>query len=75
MAAYGDQCAPANPRMPMLADMRTLMEAAYYGTSFDEVRAHRAVTATSGDTTGTIAVVQAAKPAKKVGRARVQQNV
>jgi acetaldehyde dehydrogenase/alcohol dehydrogenase len=38
MAAYGDQCAPANPRMPMIADMETLMEAAYYGTSFDEVR-------------------------------------
>lgn len=42
MAAYGDQCAPANPRLPLLADMRTLMEAAYYGTSFDEVRAARA---------------------------------
>ncbi|MBO1030068.1 bifunctional acetaldehyde-CoA/alcohol dehydrogenase [Tessaracoccus sp. SD287] len=38
MAAYEDQCAPANPRMPMLADMRTLMEAAYYGSSFDQVR-------------------------------------
>jgi acetaldehyde dehydrogenase/alcohol dehydrogenase len=42
MAAYGDQCAPANPRLPLLADMRTLMEAAYYGTSFDDVRAARA---------------------------------
>ncbi|NAS25993.1 bifunctional acetaldehyde-CoA/alcohol dehydrogenase [Herbidospora sp. NEAU-GS84] len=29
--AYEDQCAPANPRMPMLADMRALMRAAYYG--------------------------------------------
>ena len=37
MNAYEDQCAPANPRMPMLADMKVLMEAAYYGTSFDEV--------------------------------------
>ncbi|MCR2826657.1 bifunctional acetaldehyde-CoA/alcohol dehydrogenase [Microbacterium sp. zg.Y909] len=45
MAAYGDQCAPANPRMPLLADMRTLMEAAYYGTSYAEVRAQRAQTA------------------------------
>jgi acetaldehyde dehydrogenase/alcohol dehydrogenase len=38
MNAYEDQCAPANPRMPMLDDMKTIMEAAYYGTSFDEVR-------------------------------------
>jgi acetaldehyde dehydrogenase/alcohol dehydrogenase len=29
--AYEDQCAPANPRMPMLADMQQLMTAAYYG--------------------------------------------
>ncbi|GII05342.1 aldehyde-alcohol dehydrogenase [Planobispora takensis] len=29
--AYEDQCAPANPRMPMLDDMRQLMRAAYYG--------------------------------------------
>ena len=31
MNAYEDQCAPANPRMPMLDDMRELMRAAYYG--------------------------------------------
>ncbi|MFC7382256.1 bifunctional acetaldehyde-CoA/alcohol dehydrogenase [Sphaerisporangium rhizosphaerae] len=30
--AYEDQCAPANPRMPMLDDMRSLMRTAYYGT-------------------------------------------
>ena len=29
--AYKDQCAPANPRMPMLDDMQQLMRAAYYG--------------------------------------------
>ncbi len=29
--AYDDQCAPANPRMPMLDDMRELMRTAYYG--------------------------------------------
>ncbi|MEU0437818.1 bifunctional acetaldehyde-CoA/alcohol dehydrogenase [Streptomyces sp. NPDC006290] len=29
--AYEDQCAPANPRMPMLDDMSRLMRAAYYG--------------------------------------------
>jgi acetaldehyde dehydrogenase/alcohol dehydrogenase len=38
MQAYEDQCAPANPRMPMLDDMKTMMEAAYYGTSFEAVR-------------------------------------
>lgn len=31
MNAYEDQCAPANPRMPMLDDMRELMRTAYYG--------------------------------------------
>ncbi len=41
MGAYEDQCAPANPRMPMLDDMKTIMEAAYYGTSFQEVKAQR----------------------------------
>ncbi|MEV5820712.1 bifunctional acetaldehyde-CoA/alcohol dehydrogenase [Micromonospora haikouensis] len=30
--AYSDQCAPANPRMPMLDDMQQLMRAAYHGT-------------------------------------------
>ncbi|MEU9188897.1 bifunctional acetaldehyde-CoA/alcohol dehydrogenase [Streptomyces sp. NPDC048484] len=29
--AYEDQCAPANPRMPMLDDMREIMRTAYYG--------------------------------------------
>ncbi|MFJ7068265.1 bifunctional acetaldehyde-CoA/alcohol dehydrogenase [Streptomyces sp. NPDC101115] len=28
--AYEDQCAPANPRMPMLDDMEEIMRAAYY---------------------------------------------
>jgi len=41
MNAYEDQCAPANPRLPMLADMKDLMAAAYYGTSFQAVRAER----------------------------------
>nr|WP_269205275.1 bifunctional acetaldehyde-CoA/alcohol dehydrogenase [Motilibacter aurantiacus] len=31
MNAYEDQCAPANPRMPMLEDMRAIMRAAYAG--------------------------------------------
>lgn len=29
--AYRDQCAPANPRMPMLTDMEQLMREAFYG--------------------------------------------
>lgn len=28
--AYEDQCAPANPRMPMLYDMQKIMRTAYY---------------------------------------------
>ncbi|QDY10873.1 bifunctional acetaldehyde-CoA/alcohol dehydrogenase [Micromonospora sp. HM134] len=31
--AYEDQCAPANPRMPMLDDMQRLMRDAYHGTA------------------------------------------
>ena len=38
MGAYRDQCAPANPRMPMLADMKDLMVAAYYGISIEDAR-------------------------------------
>ncbi|MCX5197626.1 bifunctional acetaldehyde-CoA/alcohol dehydrogenase [Streptomyces sp. NBC_00249] len=30
--AYADQCAPANPRMPMIDDMEQLMRQAYYGS-------------------------------------------
>lgn len=41
MRSYEDQCAPANPRMPMLDDMKDLMTAAYYGTSLQDVRARR----------------------------------
>ncbi|WP_405595374.1 bifunctional acetaldehyde-CoA/alcohol dehydrogenase [Streptomyces sp. NBC_01410] len=29
--AYEDQCAPANPRMPILDDMQQIMRTAYYG--------------------------------------------
>ncbi|MDT0164665.1 bifunctional acetaldehyde-CoA/alcohol dehydrogenase [Actinotalea sp. AC32] len=42
MRAYEDQCAPANPRMPMLDDMKDLMTAAYFGTSLQDVRSRRA---------------------------------
>lgn len=44
MRAYEDQCAPANPRLPMLDDMKDIMVAAYYGTSREEVRAERRAT-------------------------------
>jgi acetaldehyde dehydrogenase/alcohol dehydrogenase len=33
MNAYLDQCAPANPRMPMLEDLRRIMKDAYHGTN------------------------------------------
>lgn len=45
--AYEDQCAPANPRMPMREDMKEIMLAAYYGTSVEEVRARREEAAAS----------------------------
>ncbi|MBN9326003.1 MAG: iron-containing alcohol dehydrogenase, partial [Cellulomonas sp.] len=41
MGAYEDQCAPANPRMPMIEDMKDLMTAAFYGTSLEDVRGRR----------------------------------
>ncbi|MBD8059781.1 bifunctional acetaldehyde-CoA/alcohol dehydrogenase [Cellulomonas sp. JH27-2] len=41
MGAYEDQCAPANPRMPMIDDMVDLLTAAYYGTSLEDVRGRR----------------------------------
>ena len=41
MGAYEDQCAPANPRMPMIEDMKDLLTAAYYGTSLEDVRGRR----------------------------------
>ncbi|WP_425956453.1 bifunctional acetaldehyde-CoA/alcohol dehydrogenase [Xylanimonas sp. McL0601] len=41
MRAYEDQCAPANPRLPMLQDMKDIMVAAYYGISHEEVASKR----------------------------------
>ena len=41
MRAYEDQCAPANPRLPMLQDMKDIMVAAYYGITQDEVKKAR----------------------------------
>ena len=31
LLAYEDQCSPANPRLPMVADMEEIMADAYYG--------------------------------------------
>ncbi|HEY5834792.1 MAG TPA: bifunctional acetaldehyde-CoA/alcohol dehydrogenase [Streptomyces sp.] len=45
--AFEDQCAPANPRMPMLDDMRELMRSAYYGTR--EAGAHAGPARGTGD--------------------------
>ncbi len=56
--SYEDQCAPANPRMPMVEDMKIIMEAAYYGTSFEAVKKTRSVSAKADAET-------AAKVAKK----------
>jgi acetaldehyde dehydrogenase/alcohol dehydrogenase len=49
LRSFEDQCAPANPRMPMLAHMKELMEAAYYGISREQVRARRAEVAQTAD--------------------------
>lgn len=61
MNAYADQCAPANPRLPILEDMKIMMEAAYYGTTWDDVK--------NGRTTEAVpASAEAKSAAKKVGR-------
>lgn len=36
MRAYEDQCTPANPRIPMIEDMKDIAVAAYYGVSQGE---------------------------------------
>jgi len=41
MGSYEDQCAPANPRMPMREDMKDIITAAYYGSSLEEARSRR----------------------------------
>ncbi|GAA2525428.1 bifunctional acetaldehyde-CoA/alcohol dehydrogenase [Rarobacter incanus] len=59
LRAYEDQCAPANPRLPMIDDMKAIMEAAYYGITVEEVKANRAAAAAAPDAT------VEAKPARK----------
>ncbi|SNS54913.1 acetaldehyde dehydrogenase / alcohol dehydrogenase [Micrococcales bacterium KH10] len=66
LRAYEDQCAPANPRLPMIDDMKTIMEAAYYGTTFDQVRSQRkSVEAAAADSEPKKAAVKPAKRAKR----------
>ncbi|WP_062287927.1 bifunctional acetaldehyde-CoA/alcohol dehydrogenase [Demequina phytophila] len=60
MNAYADQCAPANPRLPILEDMKVMMEAAYYGITWDEVKANRKAEAIVADAKKA--------PAKKVAK-------
>ena len=36
MRAYEDQCTPANPRIPLIEDMKDISIAAYYGVSREE---------------------------------------
>ena len=38
MNAYEDQCSPANPRMPMVADMEKILVATYYGNEAKEAK-------------------------------------
>lgn len=42
MRAYEDQCTPANPRIPMIEDMKDIAIAAYYGVPQEEGRRLRA---------------------------------
>jgi acetaldehyde dehydrogenase/alcohol dehydrogenase len=41
MRAYEDQCTPANPRVPMLEDIKDVAVSAYYGCSFAEAHKKR----------------------------------
>ncbi|OZG67623.1 bifunctional acetaldehyde-CoA/alcohol dehydrogenase [Bifidobacterium aquikefiri] len=41
MRAYEDQCAPANPRIPQIEDMKDIAIAAYYGISQQEAHEKR----------------------------------
>lgn len=47
MRAYEDQCTPANPRIPMIEDMKDMAVAAYYGVSQGE--GHRMRVARQGE--------------------------
>jgi acetaldehyde dehydrogenase/alcohol dehydrogenase len=42
MRVYEDQCTPANPRVPLLEEIKDLITAAYHGVSFEEASKMRA---------------------------------
>jgi acetaldehyde dehydrogenase/alcohol dehydrogenase len=41
MRAYEDQCAPANPRIPQIEDMKDIAIAAYYGITPQQAHTKR----------------------------------
>ena len=47
MRAYEDQCTPANPRIPLIEDMKDIAVAAYYGVTQEE--GHRMRVARQGE--------------------------
>lgn len=47
LRSFEDQCAPANPRIPMIEDIKDILVAAYEGTSREEVRAQRLAAASA----------------------------
>jgi len=59
--AFDDQCTGANPRYPLIAEFRAILEDSYYGRPFVELAARQQTTAAS-----------TAKPAAK---ARVNAKV
>ncbi|WP_084100660.1 bifunctional acetaldehyde-CoA/alcohol dehydrogenase [Demequina sp. NBRC 110051] len=65
MNAYEDQCAPANPRLPMLADMKVMMQAAYYGIRYEDVAAREAAGAAAEEAAAAKAPRKTAKKAAK----------
>jgi len=67
MRAYEDQCAPANPRLPMLQDMKDIMVAAYYGISQDEVAEKREEGISYSDMDPDPGYVYTGPPLKKAG--------
>ncbi|GIJ00110.1 acetaldehyde dehydrogenase/alcohol dehydrogenase [Sediminihabitans luteus] len=50
LRSFEDQCAPANPRIPLIEDIKDILVAAYDGTSREEVRDARRAAARAVDT-------------------------
>ncbi|MDE0573587.1 bifunctional acetaldehyde-CoA/alcohol dehydrogenase [Demequina sp. B12] len=68
--AYEDQCAPANPRLPMLADMKIMMQAAYYGVRYEDIVARQSAPAEAAAEVEAPAEAKAEKAPAKKGRGR-----